>query len=411
MIRRLLTILLLSTGIASRAITPREVPNVQRQDATQWVSDPAGILSAAARDKANHALDTLNRAHTTEVCAVIVPDLSDIDADDYATELFELWGIGRKDRSNGLLLLVSRDDRRAVIRTGAGMEIAMTDGRSGSIIRNDIKPAMLDGNIDKALLDAISSIGTVISDPAYYDDLHSDQAAASSDKGFRNYLIFSCVLTACLIAWMIYTLITTTRLDSVERYTRLNKLWLPAMMLIPLTLGIGIVAFIPLWLILRHLRLKRHNCPNCGTRMHRLDEDTDNDYLTPAQDMEEKLNSVDYDVWLCPNCNETDIIPYVNKRTSYTNCPVCGSRAETLRANRILRHPTQVSEGIGQRDYQCINCGNKRSVPYKIAKTVSPPIFIGGGGRGFGGGGFGGGSVGGGFGGGSTNGGGASGSW
>ncbi|MDE5608000.1 MAG: TPM domain-containing protein, partial [Muribaculaceae bacterium] len=402
MMKRLLTICLLLIGIAASAVKPEDVPNVQRLKADQWVSDPAGLLSPGALAQANHALDTLNRANTTEVCAVIVPDLSDIDADDYATQLFELWGIGRKDRSNGLLLLISRDDRRAVIRTGAGMEIAMTDGRAGSIIRNDIKPAMLDGNIDKALLDAISSIGTVISDSAYYDDLHSDRAAVRSarnqdnDNFFRDYMYMAVILTVALIAWMIYTLVSSARLDSVERYTRLNRLWLPAMMLIPLTLGIGILAFIPLWLILRHLRLKRHNCPNCGTRMHRLDEVTDNDYLTPAQDTEEKLKSVDYDVWLCPNCNETDIIPYINKRSTFSTCPVCGARAESLQSNRILRHPTQVSEGIGQRDYHCLNCGNKRSVPYKIAKVVSPPIFLGGGGRGFGGGGFGGGSFGGG---------------
>ncbi|MDE6801881.1 MAG: TPM domain-containing protein [Muribaculaceae bacterium] len=419
MIKRLLTLpLLLLIFITASAIRPEDVPNVQRQRYDQWVSDPAGLLSPEALMQANQAIDKINRANTTEICAVIVPDLSDIDANDYATQLFELWGVGRKDRSNGLLLLISRDDRKAVIRTGSGMEIAMTDGRSGSVIRYDIAPAMREGNIDKALLDAIASIGTIVSDPAYYDDLHSDREAVRSRGGssdnetfFRDYIYLAVILTIALIAWMIYTLISSARYDSVERYTRLNRLWLPAMMLIPLTLGIGIIAFVPLWLILRHLRLKRHNCPNCGTRMHRLDEVTDNEYLTPAQDTEERLKSVDYDVWLCPNCNETDIIPYINKRSTFSTCPVCGARAESLQSNRILRHPTPVAEGIGQRDYHCLNCGNRRSVPYKIAKTVNPPIFLGGGGRGFGGGGFGGGSFGGGFGGGSTSGGGASGSW
>ena len=419
MIRHFLTLIICLLGLSVRAITPEDVPNVQVQQADRWVSDPASLLSPQALSAADAALDRLNRENTTEVCAVIVPDLSDIDANDYATRLFELWGIGRKDRSNGLLLLISRDDRQAVIRTGSGMEIAMTDGRAGSVIRHDIAPNMRQGNIDRALLDAIGSISTIVRDPQYYDDLHSDIPAIrgrirgvsgiGSDETFRNYLIFAAVLTVTILLLILFTLFRTSHLDPADRYSKLDRLRLPALMIVALSLGMGLIPFIILWLVLRHLRLKRHNCPNCGTRMHRVDEVTDNDYLTPAQDMEEKLKSVDYDVWLCPNCNETDIIPYVNRRTSYTRCPVCGSRAESLQANRILRHPTTTTEGLGQRDYRCHNCGNTRSVPYRIAKVASPPIFLGGGGgRGFGGGG---GIGGGGFGGGFTSGGGASGSW
>ncbi len=182
-------------------------------------------------------------------------------------------------------------------------------------------------------------------------------------------------------------------------------------MAIPITLGLGVISWGAWWLMRRHTRLHRHDCPNCGTTMHRVDEVHDNDYLTPAQDIEEKINSVDYDVWLCPKCNETDIIPYVNSSTNYTVCPNCGARADYLTANRVLRQPTTRYEGQGVRMYRCRNCGNTHNIPYTIAKTVEPPIMIipgGGGGRGFGGGGgFGGGS----FGGGMTGGGGASGGW
>lgn len=146
--------------------------------------------------------------------------------------------------------------------------------------------------------------------------------------------------------------------------------------------------------------------------MHRVDEVHDNDYLTPSQDMEERINSVDYDVWLCPECNETDIIPYVNSAAGYTTCPNCGARADSMIANRVLRQPTTRHEGQGVRMYRCRNCGFAHETPYAIAKTVEPPIIIvpgGGGGRGGfgGGGGFSGGS----FGGGMTGGGGASGGW
>ena len=48
--------------------------------------------------------------------------------------------------------------------------------------------------------------------------------------------------------------------------------------------------------------------------MELIDEEHDNDYLTPAQDTEEKLNSIDYDVWHCPHCHETEVLPYVRDK-------------------------------------------------------------------------------------------------
>jgi uncharacterized protein len=126
--------------------------------------------------------------------------------------------------------------------------------------------------------------------------------------------------------------------------------------------------------------------------------------------MEERIGSVDYDVWLCPNCGETDIYPYKNKRSNYVECGHCQAITARLQCSRIVRRPTTASEGLQIDDYYCMNCGKVTSKPVVLPKkeeVVIVPI-VGGGGRGFGGGG---GSFGGGFGGGSTGGGGASGGW
>lgn len=414
---RILSILifnLLALTVVAR--TPKEIPNVHVQRATSWVSDPDGILSEQARIQADTLLNRLYIYATTEVAVAIVADMDGQDIDSYATELFELWGIGKKDRDNGLLLVISRNDRRAAIRTGYGMEGVINDSRAGRIIRNDIAPLMKIGDTDQALLSAIGTITRYISDPKYADYLHSDPEASGINSKedlmefFKGYLAIAIILTAGLIVWLIIAYTSTKNLTDQQRYASLEHIKLPALMALPLTLGIAVIAWLPLWLLMRNTRLHRHNCPNCGTRMKRVDEVHDNDYLTPAQDMEEKLNSVDYDVWLCPECNETDIIPYVNRHTNYTVCPNCGTRSMVLQANRILRQPTTRTEGQGVRTYHCLNCRNVINKPYSIAKVVEPPIIItGGGGRGFGGGG--GGFSGGSFGGGMTGGGGASGGW
>jgi uncharacterized protein len=144
--------------------------------------------------------------------------------------------------------------------------------------------------------------------------------------------------------------------------------------------------------------------------MRKLDEETDNLYLTPSQDTEEHLKSVDYDVWLCPQCNQTEILPYINNVKNYTVCPRCGARAEVLTSERIVQQPTARSEGKGIRSYTCLHCQNHSDRYFNIAKVGTPVVVvpIGRGGSGFGGGGgFSGGS----FGGGMTGGGGAHGGW
>ena len=186
---------------------------------------------------------------------------------------------------------------------------------------------------------------------------------------------------------------------TLQRYQSLKQTRVPLLCLSALGVGVPLIV---IWLLNRKMkRVRDHarNCPNCGKPMEKLPEDKDNDYLTPAQDTEERINSVDYDVWLCRACGETDIIPYVNDRSAYTVCPRCNARACQLTADRIVIQPTVAREGQGVKVYTCRNCGFQNNRPYRIPRRQPPVVIIPpGGGSGFGsGGGFSGGSFGGGL--------------
>jgi uncharacterized protein len=198
--------------------------------------------------------------------------------------------------------------------------------------------------------------------------------------------------------------------DKYDKYVALQKYNVPSIVMTGLFLLAPVVAALPLFLLLRYWRNSKRVCRNCGAKMDKLDEQRDNDYLTPSQDLEERIGSVDYDVWLCPDCGETDIYPYINKNSNMTQCPYCSAYTCRLQVDRILIKPTTFREGKGVKEYICVNCHKASNVGYTIPKEENVVILpIGGGGRGgFGGGG---GSFGGGFGGGSTGGGGASGGW
>lgn len=410
----ILTLMIFSAWPALQARTIDEIPNVQLADSTQFVSDPDGYLTAEALAEANRiALDIRNQT-TAEVVTIITKDLSGEDIDRFAIDLTEKWGIGKADKDNGMLVLISIDDRQAGIYTGYGVEGIITDSRAGRIRRDFMNPHLKEGDYGKAVTETLDQLREIMTEPEAAEELRSAQAGVTrqheEDHFFRNYLYVSIGALALMLIYLAYLYNSTRDMERHDRYERFNKLTA-----IYLALSVGLLLIpIPAFLLLRWMKNKvrrgSHKCPNCGHAMRLIDEEHDNDYLTPAQDMEEKLNSVDYDVWHCDECGMNEIIPFVNHGLPYTVCPNCGSRADELVSNEIVCQPTPTAEGVGRKTYQCKNCLHRRQSAYRIAKTAAPPVVIfPGGGRGFGGGG--GGNIGGGFGGGSFGGGGSSGSW
>ena len=63
-------------------------------------------------------------------------------------------------------------------------------------------------------------------------------------------------------------------------------------------------------------------------------------YLSEAQDTEEKINSVDYDVWMCPKCAATEIFPFPILNTSFSECPFCHTKAMHMLYNTVQRPGT-----------------------------------------------------------------------
>lgn len=133
------------------------------------------------------------------------------------------------------------------------------------------------------------------------------------------------------------------------------------------------------------------------TRMSLMDEKVDDNFLESYQLVEEKIRSIDYDVWQNPVTQEKKIFRFENFFSKYKTCPSCSSKAYCMTKNKTLVSATYTSTGVGEKTFSCKACQYQKQEQYTIAKLTRSSSSSGGGGfSGGGGGGFGGGSTGGG---------------
>jgi len=99
-----------------------------------WVKDDAGIFKQEDIDSMNSLLTDLEKKTTAEVAIVSVKSLDGKSIEMYANELFNSWGIGKKDVNNGVLFLIAQTEMKCRIEVGYGMEKVITDVVASHII-------------------------------------------------------------------------------------------------------------------------------------------------------------------------------------------------------------------------------------------------------------------------------------
>jgi len=110
------------------------------------VTDYTNTLSADQKQQLENKLVAFNDSSSTQIAVVIIKSVGDYDINEYGTMLGRKWGIGQKDKNNGVLLLVAMNDHKMTIQTGYGVEGALPDAITQDIIQKDIKPRFKAGD-------------------------------------------------------------------------------------------------------------------------------------------------------------------------------------------------------------------------------------------------------------------------
>ena len=104
------------------------------------VTDMANVLSPEQKQILEQKLVALDDSSSNQIAIVLIKTLNDYPIEEYANKLFRSWGIGNKKTNNGVLIIAAIDDHKIRIEVGYGLEGAIPDITTASIIRNDIAP-------------------------------------------------------------------------------------------------------------------------------------------------------------------------------------------------------------------------------------------------------------------------------
>ena len=105
-----------------------------RPNPPQAVNDFGNFLEPFQKEALEKKIRDYNDSTSSAIVIITVPDLQGYDIAELALKYLREWGIGTKEKNNGVVILVSKVERKARIETGYGMEGVLPDITSKHII-------------------------------------------------------------------------------------------------------------------------------------------------------------------------------------------------------------------------------------------------------------------------------------
>ena len=391
-------------AVISAPSASAQVPAVVRGGRPRaHVVDETGTLSAADRTKLERLTQSIRETTKADMMVVIIPTTAGEPQRRFASALFNHWRLGNGARNDGILLFVALADRKSEIILGDGLDSPGQRSASQRIMDQVMVPHFRAGRPGRAIFDgATACVTDIVGVSAEQPDVVDTPSRPATTAGVvvepKPAPVIApppsqpaVVDTAPLPATTVGEIVERTPAPIPEPLAEQPELggpfasrsdplpvpepipparpWTPpprfqrepettsdpvGMMVL---LGGGAAAGAGGIAAIRSLsRYRRRNCSKCGTAMTLLNEGADDASLSPTEQLEEQLGSVDYDIWTCPTC------PYVEKSrygaffTSYAKCPRCQAVTKSQTVSR-LQAPTTFSTGLERVNERCQACG------------------------------------------------------
>ena len=130
-----------------------DVPRLQG-----YVNDYAGMISPSAKSKIEEELRAFEQSDSTQIVILTIPSLEGENIEEFGIKVAEAWKVGHQGKDNGVLFIVSKQERKIRIEVGRGLEGKLTDLMAGRIIDQVIKPRFKQADFDGGFIAGVSAL-------------------------------------------------------------------------------------------------------------------------------------------------------------------------------------------------------------------------------------------------------------
>lgn len=128
------------------------------------VSDFAGIIDSRYIKKIDKVIRDIECRTTIEVAVVTIESLKGEPIEKFALRLFNRFGVGKQNKNNGILILLSRDDNKFRIEVGLGLEKIVTKDILKNLKQNFIMPSFKHKKFGKGILKFVDAVADKVSE-------------------------------------------------------------------------------------------------------------------------------------------------------------------------------------------------------------------------------------------------------
>ena len=125
---------------------------------TAPVVDSIGRVSAEVETQINSELISFQQSGGPQIAVAVVDTTGNATPENYSIDLARSWGIGDKEKDNGVLLLIALEDRTLRIEVGSGVEGELTDVTAGGIVDSVMLPRLRANDVDGAVRDGARAV-------------------------------------------------------------------------------------------------------------------------------------------------------------------------------------------------------------------------------------------------------------
>ena len=133
-----------------------EIPPIPENQTSFY--DYIELLNKSGARFLEEKLIQVSDSTSTQIVIIIIDSTKGEKILDLATRWGNKWGVGEKDKDNGIILLMAKSDREVAIATGVGIRDKLTDSNAQRVINERIVPQFKKGNYYRGFSDGINGI-------------------------------------------------------------------------------------------------------------------------------------------------------------------------------------------------------------------------------------------------------------